>query len=1290
MVDQSNWRIASFLVSSGSFLRAWGSGVLNGAGELQTCTSSSSCRRGPSPFEESPPYVTGGIPFGDGVAVDGESGDVYVTVRGTDRVEKFGPEGEFLFTFGGEVNKKTKADVCVVGEECQQGVLGSGNGQFQELGPVAVGPGGLVYVGDRARVQIFDGSGAFKEAISLAGLSSAGAPSSLAVDSAGDVFVVDSGVAGVHEFQLVGGKWSESAACKLDQASLSIASIAVDGSGDVFVGETNGGSPFGFHVLEYDSSCEQVGEFGSGTVRGGSVELVEHKQIPKEFLRNGMAFSETSGKPELYVSEYYEERPEHIGELTNDYSSVWALPVPPPGPPVIEEESAKPGPRGSVSLEATINPSNLPTEHHFEYVSEAEFTKMVGGKECEWVCASRTGEGSLPASFKGVSVSVPVTGLAVSTVYRYRAIASSKAGETIGEGKTFQTLPAAYLESEYVTDVASNSATIDAQVDPLGSSTKYRVEYGTSVPYEHEVSGTAGEGVGSVLVEVHQQDLAPATTYHYRVVLENELGTLEGVDRTFTTEPPGGVLTLPDGRAWELVSPADKKGVLIEPTYPGAYGGSLQAARGGSGIAYVTMGPALGEGARGKLQWSQALSVRGAPGVWRTEDLTLPLRLPENEAKAEQIAENRPEYNLFSEDLSLAAVEPQPDGTPSLSSEASERTLYRRDAASGSFAALVTCADILSPCPKFGGDEAGAKGSPAEEMHLVAATPDLSYVVLDSPFALTPEAHESYFSGHDQWNLYEWGGGRLQLVNVLPDGEATQGVSPYVRLAQGSDVEGHPDGTIPSAVSADGRRVAWDVGVPYDDREWSLYVRDMVEGKTVQVGGSQAVFQWMSSDGSKVFYLEGGDLHMCEVGTNAASGKLECALSDLTAVHGTVKGEVGAGVQEIVSDVSSDGSYVYFVATSVLANLNGPVSGEDNLYVLHDSGGKWSTAFVATLSSEDTKSWKSQDASTRAGHNLELPKVSSRVSPNGRYLAFMSNRSLTGYDNLDAESGRADEEAYLYHAPEDLESGSGTLVCASCNPTGERPHGVLDRPEALLVDREGIWSSKGALTDHWLAASLPGWDWDTFGKGSLYQPRYLSDSGRLFFDSPDELVPQATNGVMNVYEYEPPGEGSCTTAASTYGERSGGCVSLISSGTSGAESAFLDASRNGDDVFFLTVSKLVGADYDNAYDVYDAHVCGSEGVACVTEPTPPLPCSSGDSCKAAPSPQPEIFGPAPSATFSGAGNVVEETKVKGKSRKKAKKRRAKGTTRKAKGKRVRKAGKKRTVRTSGKSGRRSG
>ena len=89
----------------------------------------------------------------------------------------------------------------------------------------------------------------------------------------------------------------------------------------------------------------------------------------------------------------------------------------------------------------------------------------------------------------------------------------------------------------------------------------------------------------------------------------------------------------------------------------------------------------------------------------------------------------------------------------------------------------------------------------------------------------------------------------------------------------------------------------------------------------------------------------------------------------------------------------------------------------------------------------------------------------------------------------------------------------------------------------------------------------------------------------MFFDSPDALVPQDTNGLEDVYEYEPRRrEVTCERrlAMSTFSERSSGCVDLISSGTSSGESAFYDASENGDDVFFVTASRLTAADYDTS------------------------------------------------------------------------------------------------------------
>jgi hypothetical protein len=402
-------------------------------------------------------------------------------------------------------------------------------------------------------------------------------------------------------------------------------------------------------------------------------------------------------------------------------------------------------------------------------------------------------------------------------------------------------------------------------------------------------------------------------------------------------------------------------------------------------------------------------------------------------------------------------------------------------------------------------------------------------------------------------------------------------------------------------------------------------LRDTESGEAVQLdapqGGSgfgspDATFQVASSDGSNVFFTDsqlltkdalGTDLYECEVTISA--GKPRCALADLTPTGSETE---SAGVQGALLGASEDGSYVYFVATGVLAS--GAVSGGDNLYLRHAGV----TRLVAVLSEAD-EDW-----------SIYPPDQTARVSPNGRWLAFMSDKDLTGYVTRDAISGKPDEEVYLYDA------STGRSVCASCNPTGARPVGFELGSENRVVDFEG------QSPETWLAASIPGWSQYQLSRGR-YQSRYLSDSGRLFFNSNDALVPQDVNGAEDVYQYEPPGVGNCGTSSLTFGQSSDGCVDLISSGTSAEESALLDASGSGGDVFFLTAARLSPRDVDTSLDVYDAHECTGSAPCFPTPASAPPPCNTGDACKAAPTPQPTIFGTPSSATFSGAGNIVPET-----------------------------------------------
>ncbi len=1203
--DEQNNRVDKF-DGSGDFLLAWGWDVneASPASELQTCTTE--CQEG---GEDG----VGAVFSPQGLAVDNDLssssyGDVYVDDFDNYRVEKFSSSGEFLLMFGGEVNTAkdstpgatdAERDVCVAGEACGKGVAGSSDGSFEgayEASNVAVGPSGRVYVGDKARVQVFEPSGVWRENISLAGLSSEGKVKALAVDAAGDVFVSDEGVTGVRELEPDGTEKG----FQFDAGSASVGTIAIDESGHLFVTE----SSEGVHILEFEAaSGKELESFGWGT------------------LTNAEAMVFVNALGGLYVY--------------GDNAGIWLF-TPPPAGPLVESGSwsATPGLRGAATFEALVDPEGEETSYHFEYVTAAQYQNNG------FAGASSTSGMTIGSStdFTDHTVNAPLTGLVPGMTYDYRAVAANGHGTATGADQVFTETPPAQVNGPWVANVADTSATFAAEIDPLGASTSYRIEYGTSTSYGSTLAGSAGEGSSYVPVSFHIQNLAPDSSYHYRVVTVNEVGTVEGSDHTFTTQVAGGnELALLDGRAWELVSPTDKRGALIEPF---TRYNLIQAASNGSGIFYPVSEP-VGEGGKGRVVTAPTLSVRG-PNGWSSEDLTLPYDLPEDGVAVRVDAETyKNEYPLLSSDLSLAAVEPLDVGGVTLSDQATERTLYLRDSINGSFLPLVTPAEV-PPGTKFGGEYVSGVGlGQLTYMKFLMGTPDLSHVIFESPLALTPGAPSSATQ-----NLYEWSAGRLQLVDILPDGKT--GAFPLALLGINSDMVAH-------AISNDGHRILWSEGI-FGLPKTRVYVRDTVEERTLQVGGTHVGFSMMDSDGSRVFFLENGDLYELDVDTGVQV--------DLTADH--IEGEGNAGVQSGVLGASEDGSYVYFVATGVLAS--GAVNGEDNLYVSHYDGRDWVTTHIATLSNEDENSWFARGIGS--GDEADyLGWVSSRVSPDGRYVAFMSNRSLTGYDNIDAVSGQPDEEVYLYDAE------TARLACASCDPTGARPVGLFNPGEGtglpLVLHASGAhWWSR-----HWLAGSIPGWRGYEEGGGAVYQPRYLSDSGRLFFESPDALVPQDTNGVEDVYEYEPAGVGGCSTSVVTFSERSDGCVDLISSGTSSGESVFYDASENGDDAFFITASKLVSQDTDESYDVYDAHVC-SLAVPCVSSPVSPPECTTGDSCKAAPSPQPEIFGAAPSATFSGTGNVIEEAKKstpKTKKPKKSKKSKKKAKQRKHKGKRARRS-----------------
>jgi hypothetical protein len=1211
VADRNNNRIDKF-GPNGEFLLAWGWGVADGKAQLETCGPLAAVRRCYA-------GVAGGGAgqFGElsavGVAVDGapggSRGDVFVEDERNHRVEKFAPEGEFLLAWGeGVANGKEEAQRCgpeavPATTECQAGVepkvegTGEGHGEFERLesNAIAAGSTGAVFVGGDDRVQEFSETGVFSKQVTLNG---AGFIRALAVNKDQDVYVMGSELsAGVHEYSPAGVEIGEPR-----DSSGGPDVLALGPSDELFVGDPELG-----RILEFEAAGEEK----------------ETASIPQpsngEGVDRGLAFGDADGN--LYL----------------EYNNVHIIGRPARGP-LVESEEVTAERLGAASVRASIDPENAHTSYHLDYGLEE-------AHETETETAVLAVEGLEPET-----VEFKLIGLQPGASYHFHVVASNANGTSSGERETFVELPALEIEGESAGEVSATGARLEADINPEGSASSYHFQYGLSTAYEGGSvpvpDGSAGSGEAGVQVGVQLEDLTAQTTYHYRVVVENPLsgGPVVGRDRTFTTRgatSPG----LIDGREWEMVSPPDKHGASLEMSTE--EGGLFQAAEDGERITYFAEAPITEHPASARsFAYSQLLSTRGADGGWSTQDITTP-----QESVQGLISGGLDEYKMFSSDLSSALVEAQ-GATPlcpnAREGECPERTPYVRQSASGEFLPLLTRANVLSGV-KYGGKEIeprpeelpGVGGAGFEDgAQFVASTPDLSHVVLSAPLVLTNGFKAGFTPEASATSLYESSAGALELVSILPDEH------PAAEEGEAASL-GNRNFGVRNAIFSDGGRIVFETeGAGGTDKH--LYMRDLslertvqldaVQGDVVNPGHEEPIFVDATPDDSRIFFLdsqrltedasEGGhpSLYMCEIAV--VEGQPKCTLKDLS-----VPLHAGENANVAGPDLGIDetGTYVYFVATSVLAP--GASAGSPNLYVEDTLSGE--TQLVATLSAEDAPDWS-------AGELEEFKGLTSRVSANGRFVAFMSQRSLTGYDNEDATSlapgERMDEEVFLYHAPEpeQLTAGDpGTLTCVSCDPTGARPYGVLDPPEAggrelaLLVDRPGDWDGK------WLAGSLPSWPKiDTFH--ALYEPRNLDNDGRVFFDSADALVPQDVNGKEDVYEYEPQGAGGCALVA--------GCVGLISSGASTEESAFVDAGGagpdggEGEDVFFMTTAKLAPQDTDSALDVYDAHVCSAvapcpSGVAIVAPA-----CSTADSCRAAAAPQPDVFGAPSSATFSGPGN----------------------------------------------------
>lgn len=751
-----------------------------------------------------------------------------------------------------------------------------------------------------------------------------------------------------------------------------------------------------------------------------------------------------------------------------------------------------------------------------------------------------------------------------------------------------------------ITKVEGTSTTPEGiKNEPITPDVTLTLSAGVEFPFEESREVTLTSPTAAIAQRI--TGLASATQYHFRVVATSSV-TAFGPDGSFTTfaRAPGA-----GGRAYEMVSPAAKIGEVFPPEPFGGLGGTcteclpgisstrmpMQARADGEALAFEGEPFTAGLSAAG----DEYLADRSSEG-WAASPITPP--------SAPGIA-GASGFKGFSADLSRGVLlQTRPKLSPQAPGEGQQSftDLYRWEAGSPNLLPLVTVEPPNRPPVDennriaqfnvtFAGANSGSAGAPAFE-HIVfeandALTPAVPGVAPAAPEVGVGECEGASGSNCD---LYEWVGGQLRLVNVLPGNAAAASgavIGSGKQLAEapssGSAQETQaPD--VGNAISVDGSRIFWS------DEAGQVYVR--IDGRETVKVNDPGRFLTATPDGTKVL-LSDGCLY------SLAAGACETRLT------GSAAGFLG------LMGASENLSRIYFVSTEALAAGAEPRACEAaenqteregnlppgigcNLYA-YDNG---TISFVAALSETDNNfEFGHRDGAWKASRSNRT----AQVTPDGRYLTFMSAIRLTGYDSRRDDCGASHLSSVCLEVYEyDLQTGG--LRCASCNPTGARP---LGESNLSLIRQTEV---------------------------SFPQPENLpaSGEGRLFFESADALLPTDTNGVQDVYEWRPEGVGGC--------DREAGCLALISSGHSPNDSMFLTATPDAANAFFITREQLVSQDRDELLDVYDARVGG--GVASGET----APCA-GEGCKGVGAVA-RVFEPPASALFSGAGNLVSPASVK--------------------------------------------
>jgi DNA-binding beta-propeller fold protein YncE len=407
---------------------------------LASWAVASSARAALSPVAASPigQAGTGAGQFRDpsGVAVNTDSGDVYVTDTANNRVQRFDKQGSFISTWGWGVDDGSAAlQTCTGG--CEAGIAGSDDGQLIEPAGVAVNSAtGDVYVVDRGngRTVRYSATGAY--------LGSFGSPTgAIAVAPDGNVYLADYRRTAVFD---AAGLPLPDFPSQLDN----VKAMAFDSAGNLLMSD-DGADQRGLYT--YDPSGALVRSFARSTLPGAmTVDPGSDAVFAAYGDRSvGASLRQYSATGELTVRSFGADESAYFTALAYNPESAFAgadpgalfaidqrgdrlvvLGAVPVAPRIVGATATRQQP-GSAVLEATIDPSFRATTYRFEYGASTAYGQSLPAAP----------GGALAADGIEHVVTVDVSGPEPSTRYHYRVVATNALGTTTSADRTFTTTP---------------------------------------------------------------------------------------------------------------------------------------------------------------------------------------------------------------------------------------------------------------------------------------------------------------------------------------------------------------------------------------------------------------------------------------------------------------------------------------------------------------------------------------------------------------------------------------------------------------------------------------------------------------------------------------------------------------------------------------------------------------------------------------------------------------------------------------------------------------------------------